>query len=114
MNIATTIYRLAVLVSEGRSSLAEIESYAGNKDLFAAWLAQKWAMRSNAMNDTDAALIAAQQKRWEALRPAVVASLKASGKTFTEQVAAITPEQEKAAWDAIGGRVSVNIKKPKQ
>lgn len=114
MSSATTIYRLSVLVSEGHSSVAEIESYAANKDLFAAWLAQKWAIRSKAMNDTDAALIAAQQKRWEALRPAIVAALNASGKTFAEQVAAVTPEQEQAAWDSIGGRVSVNIKRPKQ
>jgi hypothetical protein len=114
MSSATTIYRLSVLVSEGRSSIAEIESYTANKDLFNAWLSQKWAMRSKAMNEADTALIATQQKKWEALRPAIVAALNASGKTFAEQIAAVTPEQEQAAWDAIGGRVSVNIKRPKQ
>jgi hypothetical protein len=114
MSTTTTIYRLSVLVSEGRTSVAEIESYSANKELFAAWLSQKWAMRHKAMNEADAALIATQQKAWEASRPAVVAALKGSGKTFAERVAAVTPEQEQAAWDAIGGRISVSIKRPGQ
>jgi hypothetical protein len=101
MTPVTITYRVATLISEGRTSLPEVEQYTPTPAVFKAWLAQMWKQRNAANNVTDAGRIQGQNKDWKAIRPAVVAMLSKRG-SMAAQLAAVTPEQEAEAWRAIG------------
>lgn len=100
MTPVTITYRVATLISEGRTSLPEVEQYTPTPDVFKAWLAQLWKQRNAALKAQDAALIQQQNTDWRAIRPAVVALLSKTG-SIAAKIAAVTPEQESEAWRAI-------------
>lgn len=101
MTPVTIMYRVATLISEGRTSLPEVEQYTPTPAVFKAWLAQMWKQRNAANNTTDAGRIQGQNTDWQAIRPAVVALLSKRG-SMAAQIAAVTPDQEADAWRAIG------------
>ena len=100
MTPVTITYRVATLISEGRTSLPEVEQYTPTPDVFKAWLAQLWKQRNAALKAQDAALIQQQNANWQAIRPAVVALLSKTG-SIAAKIKAVTPEQESEAWQAI-------------
>lgn len=116
MNPATILYRLGTLVSEGYTTLAEAESLAGDRQVFEAWLLQRWSARHRAeverMNaNPPAPVILSQETRAGLLeyirsRYGTYAAWEASeqGKAAAAEAAAITEKyriktvKEVAAW----------------
>lgn len=82
MTPETILYRLSVLISEGYMSMPEAECYMKDRVLFSAWLSEKWLMRASALHAQMVKDIAAQEKKWQELRPQIAERCK--GKTCKE------------------------------
>lgn len=113
MTPVTIMYRVATLISEGRTSLPEVEQYTPTPAVFKAWLAHMWKQRNAGNNTTDAGRIQSQNMDWQAIRPAIVALLSKRG-SMAAQIAAVTPEQEAEAWRAIGVNKAISGVNPKK
>jgi hypothetical protein len=83
----TLINRIGTLIAEGRTTLYEVEQYAGDKTMLTAWVLEKWKARHREEVEYSRSAAARQDAQLEALRPAIAEMIKRRG-------GAISPEQE--------------------